>query len=119
MRGELPEFPDEEAPHADLDCALCHGEPPEVKRRNEQVCRVCHGADFVSEDLDALRRELRGLGRRIEERLTADPVPGESALESARRALELLRRDASLGVHDAFLVRGALEQAADALGVER
>lgn len=119
LRGELVANPDEDAPHADLDCSVCHGDPPQVTRRRDQVCRVCHGPDFVRDDLPQIHLDLRRLAQSIEERLAAEPAPQVEVAESARRALDLYRQDGSQGVHDAFLIRRHLEEAARDLDLDR
>jgi nitrate/TMAO reductase-like tetraheme cytochrome c subunit len=111
LAGALLGFEGEGDPMADLGCSGCHGEPPDIFRPKPALCVLCHEPGY-----DAMQGQWQSRTAELEAQLRSALVEsaGEAraeAREGARRALEAVSRDGSLGVHNPKFAHGLLEQA--------
>jgi nitrate/TMAO reductase-like tetraheme cytochrome c subunit len=97
---------------AEMECAECHGEPPNMIEPTPALCALCHeeGYDDMQIAWQARTDELLA---ELEQALeaAAEGAADPALLARARRVLAAVRRDGSRGVHNFELISSLLEDA--------
>ena len=113
--GELEGFEPLEGVMAEMECADCHGEPPELIEQGPQLCVLCHEEGYDEMYID-WQRTSRRLQAELESALrdsAASAAP--ERLRAAREVLRVITADGSAGAHNFDLTKRLLEEAADGL----
>lgn len=118
LQGTLPGFEGVAVPMAEKGCENCHAEPPDLMNPQPALCVLCH-EDGYDTTFETWRTETTALMERVRRALAeARPDAAVDALEAARRALALVERDGSRGVHAFPLTEALLRDALRRLGAE-
>jgi nitrate/TMAO reductase-like tetraheme cytochrome c subunit len=110
--GGLADLIERPGPMSAMECWECHGEAPTVLRPKPATCVLCHEPGYDQMQLD-WQATIDGLMAQLGEKLAAAESAGLSgaALETARAALDAVRRDGSRGAHNFELCRDLLGEA--------
>jgi nitrate/TMAO reductase-like tetraheme cytochrome c subunit len=103
----------------EMECGECHGEAPAILRPKPQMCVLCHeaGYDDMHRQWQAeIAAAVTDVAKAIEEARARGAQ--SDALERAQAALDAVRRDGSVGVHNFELAKFLLQEASRALHPE-
>ncbi len=118
LQGTLPGFEGVAVPMAEKGCENCHAEPPDLMNPQPALCVLCHEEGYDT-TFGTWQGETDRLVERVRRALAeARPDATADALQAARRALELVERDGSRGVHAFPLTEALLTDALQRLGAE-
>jgi hypothetical protein len=119
LRGDVPGLVESPGTMSDMECTECHGDPPTIVRPGPQLCVLCHEAGYdrmqghwqtaVAEQLDRLQSQLSEAERQVSES-TDDPA--SALVLEARRYVDFVARDGSLGVHNVTCALDVLQHGA-------
>lgn len=116
LAGKLEGFAEKPGTMTSLECSQCHSDPPAILRPKPNMCVLCHEKGY-----DDMQRQWQrvtdGLIAEVEKALAAaegSKAPA-AAIAEARKALEIVRRDGTRGVHNHEMTKSLLEGALAAL----
>ncbi|RMH02961.1 MAG: hypothetical protein D6702_07400 [Planctomycetota bacterium] len=115
--GEYQDFEPWPAVMEGLECADCHGEPPDLVRPDADSCEMCHDEGY-GEILADWQQEISSSLARLRA-LLASPAAASAPAAARDRAEQVLRAieaDGSLGAHNSLLAGSMLSEAIDLLG---